>query len=353
MKRIWAMVLSMALLCGCSAAPAVKTTAQTVATTEATVPTVPTSDTVPAETKSVGICLPDKEVQRWTEEADVMAKALRELGYYAQVFYAADSAQEQARQIEKLVQGGVDCLVIAPVDSAALLETVSLAQSANIPIIAYDRLLMDSDAVSAFVGFDYYGIGTQLGTYIAEKKLQKVAADNAESVTIEFFMGSPEDNNALQMYLGLMEVLQYYLDNGTLVCATGRTAFEDCCVSDWSGDLARDYCARYLEENYMETVPDILCAASDALAEGCVAALDGLENAPAVWPLITGCGSGNLGGTLSVTVELDTMLLTEPTVQIVHALLSGEKPEFNDTERCHNNAATIPAYLHEITLITE
>ena len=44
-----------------------------------------------------------------------------------------------------------------------------------------------------------------------------------ESFTIEFFMGSPDDNDAVMLYNGVMEVLQPYLDAGTLVCKSGRT----------------------------------------------------------------------------------------------------------------------------------
>lgn len=50
-----------------------------------------------------------------------------------------------------------------------------------------------------------------------QAELDKVR-DAKESRTIEFFMGSPDDEAALFFYNGILEALQEYLDVGTLIC---------------------------------------------------------------------------------------------------------------------------------------
>nr|WP_294442746.1 substrate-binding domain-containing protein [uncultured Blautia sp.] len=156
----------------------------------------------------------------------------------------------QVSQLENYVGKGVDCLVIAAIDSGVLVNAESQAKEAGIPIIAYNRLLMDTDAVSYYATFDNKGVGTVIGNYIKENKDLDAAREAGESYTIEFFMGSPDDNNALFLYNGIMEVLQEYLDDGTLVCKSGRTSFEDTCILRWSQETAQANCENILTANY-------------------------------------------------------------------------------------------------------
>ena len=53
------------------------------------------------------------------------------------------------------------------------------------------------------------------------------AREDKKSYTIEFLMGSPDDNAALFLCNGIQEGLQEYLDDGTLVCKSGNTSFDD------------------------------------------------------------------------------------------------------------------------------
>ena len=174
--------------------------------------------------KKVGVAMPTQSSERWINDGANMKAQLEALGYEVDLQYAEDDVQMQVSQIENMIASGVNCLVIASIDSGALVNVEAQAKEAGIPIIAYDRLLMDTDAVSYYATFDNKGVGTAIGKYIEEKK---DLANTSETFTIEFFMGSPDDNNAHMLYDGLMEVLQPYLDNGTLVCKSGRTSFDD------------------------------------------------------------------------------------------------------------------------------
>ena len=247
-----AMVIGMLNGCGSSADTATsgstdtaktETTADTTADAEA----APAADTSAAGGKKVGVAMPTQSSERWINDGSNMKAKLEDLGYEVDLQYAEDDVQAQVSQIENMIASGVNCLVIASIDSSALVNVEKQAKDAGIPIIAYDRLLMDTDAVSYYATFDNKGVGTAIGKYIEEKK---DLANATESYTIEFFMGSPDDNNAHMLYAGLMEVLQPYLDNGTLVCKSGRTSFDDTCILRWSQETAQQNCENYLTGFY-------------------------------------------------------------------------------------------------------
>jgi len=257
----------------------------------------------------------------------------------------------QVSQIENMVAQGVDCLVIAAVDSGALTTVEASAKEAGIPIIAYDRLLMDTDAVSYYATFDNKGVGTVIGQTIVEKADLEAVKAAGESKTIEFFMGSPDDNNAVMLHAGLMEVLQPYLDDGTLVCKSGRTSFDETCILRWSQETAQQWCENYLASFYADEDLDICATAFDGFAYGCKAALENAGYTADNWPIISGQDAelmackDILNGTQTFSIYKDTRLLAEKAVTMVDAVLNGTEPEINDTEQYDNGKMVVPSYL--------
>lgn len=302
--------------------------------------------------KTVGVAMPTQSSERWINDGANMKKLLEEKGYKVELQYAEDDVQTQVSQIENLIASGVDCLVVASIDSTALVNTLSAAKEKGIPVIAYDRLLMDTDAVSYYATFDNKGVGTAIGKYIEEKKELKKAKEEGKSYTIEFFMGSPDDNNALFLYNGVMEVLQPYLDDGTLVCKTGRTSFEDTCILRWSQETAQQWCENYLSGYYADEKLDIACSAFDGFAYGIRSALEGAGYVVGEdWPMITGQDAelmavkNIISGHQTMSIYKDTRLLAGKCVTMVQAVLEGAEPEINDTEQYNNGKLVVPSYL--------
>ena len=301
-----------------------------------------------ANGKKVGVAMPTQSSERWINDGANMKDQLEKLGYEVDLQYAEDDVQMQVSQIENMIASGVNCLVIASIDSSALVNVEAQAKDAGIPIIAYDRLLMDTDAVSYYATFDNKGVGTAIGKYIEEKK---DLANTSETYTIEFFMGSPDDNNAHMLYAGLMEVLQPYLDNGTLVCKSGRTSFEDTCILRWSQETAQQNCENYLTGFYADEDLDICATAFDGFAYGCKAALEGAGYTADNWPMITGqdaelmATKNIISGKQTMSIYKDTRLLAEKCVTMVQAVLEGKEPEINDTEQYDNGKIVVPSYL--------
>ncbi len=311
----------------------------------------PATGELVGEGKTVGIAMPTQSSERWINDGGNMKAQLETLGYEVLLQYAEDDPQQQVSQIENFVAQQVDCLVIAAVDSGALTTVEAQAKAAGIPIIAYDRLLMDTDAVSYYASFDNKGVGTAIANYIVKAKDLEGAKAKGESYTIEFFMGSPDDNNAVLLHQGIMEVLQPYLDSGTLVSKTGRTSFQETCILRWSQETAQQWCENYLAGYYADEDLDIACTAFDGFAYGVRAALEGAGYTSANWPVITGQDAelmavkNIISGHQTMSIYKDTRLLAEKCVTMVNAVINGTEPEINDTTTYDNNVQVVPSYL--------
>ena len=304
------------------------------------------------EIKKVGVAMPTSTSERWINDGANMKAKLEALGYEVDLQIAEDDIETQVEQIDNLIMNGADCLVIASIDSEALIDVLNKAKRNGIYVIAYDRLLMNTDAISYYATFDNTAVGTIIGRYIEEKKDLKSAARERRSYTIEFFMGSPDDNNALFLYNGVMEVLQPYLDNGTLICRSGQTSFEDTCILRWSQDTAEEKCNLYLDNYYTDEKLDIACSAFDGFSYGIKTSL--LAHGYEVgndWPMVTGQDAEKtavqniIAGYQTMTIYKDTRVLASKCVTMVQAVLEGALPEINDTHKYNNGKMAVPSFL--------
>ena len=350
MKKFLSIMLALAMVlalvaCGAQTTPA--TEAAPAATEAAPVETAAPAEQVGAG-KVVGIAMPTQSSERWINDGANMKKQLEAKGYEVILQYAEDDVQMQVSQIENMVAQQVDCLVIASIDSVALTGVEAQAKAAGIPVIAYDRLLMQTDAVSYYASFDNEGVGRAIAEYV-EAKLD--LANTTETYTIELFMGSPDDNNAVLLYNGIMKVIQKYLDNGTLVCKSTQVAFADNCTLRWSQETAQKRCEDILAGFYADEDLDICMTAYDGLAYGCRSALEGAGYTAENWPLITGQDAelmavkNIIGGYQTMSIAKDTRTLAEKCVTMVDAVLTGSEPEINDTTTYDNGVFVVPSYL--------
>ena len=359
MKRIWVILLAAGLLlCGCKSKEPAPTTAPTTAPTEATVPEqtgAPTEPELENAAYTVGLCLPEK-TEKWENVAKLINRQLYTMQCGISVRYAENDPIKQADQIEELMQEGVAGLIITPVDSMELLDVLETAKQANIPVVAYERMLMYTQAVSAYVGLDYRRLGFEMGNHIEQTKMLDVAKIVAEQYTIEFVMGAPEDNSALEIYLGMMDVLGKCVDEGTLVCNSGRVAFEDCCTFNWSTEDAKTRFADILKTHYTEAPPDIICCADDRFTTVCLEAIQEAELDG--WPLVAGIGGDALAltrvqeGHQSFTALPGAAVFAEPAAQMIFDLIVGNSLSAGENQR-NNYAIDVPAWFGEVEIIVE
>lgn len=347
MKKLIAILLALTMLAALTACGSEQPSP--VDTGSGTGSAVP--EAVSVEGKTVGISVPNRTSQRWLDDSAALTALLEELGCRVLLQDAQDDALLQADQVEKMIAQPVDCLVIAAIDSLTLIDALQQAKTADIPVIAYDRLLMNTDAITYYAAIDSEAVGAAIGDYIVNAKQLQTAQEEGRSYTIEFFMGSPDDNNAVLLHRGVMGVLQSYLDSGVLVCRSGRVSFEDTCIHGWSSETAQAVCGKYLADIYTDAEPDILCAASDSLAEGCSFALEeACRTVDEGWPLITGQDADLaavrriLLGQQAMTVYKDTDALVRSCVELTKAALSHVPADLGGIV-CSNAAMDVPSVL--------
>lgn len=315
---------------------------------------VPASENT--EVKTVAISMPTQSDEKWINAAAAIETDLEEAGCQVLVEFAEDDAKQQISQIETFMDQEVDCLIVAPIPSADLADALDDAKAKDITIISYDRLVMGTEAVDYYAGFDNLEAGRQIGQYIIqEKRLGQEPASQKDlpvSYTIEFFTGDPQDYSAQMVHKGILEILQPYLDAGILVCKSGRIKFEDTAILYESQDTAQKNCEALLDANYLDGHLDIACTTSDTLAYGVRSALENREYTQGEsWPLVTGQNaqlaavSDIIDGYQSMTIFQDTRELADQCAKMAIACLKGKKPVTNDRKHYKNGSKTVPAYL--------
>ena len=147
MKKYLALLLALMMvfaLCACG---------------ETAKPAAPTGDLV-------GVAMPTKDLQRWNQDGENMKAMLEKAGYQVDLQYGANDIATQVSQIENMIANGAKVLVIASIDGDSLGTVLAQAKEKDIPVIAYDRLIMNSDAVTYYATFDNWLVGTKQGEYI-------------------------------------------------------------------------------------------------------------------------------------------------------------------------------------------
>ena len=76
-----------------------------------------------------------------------------------------------------MITKGVDVIVIASIDGEALTDVIEKAKGQDIPIVAYDRLIMNTDGVDYYATFDNYQVGVYQGAYIVETLALEIMKD--------------------------------------------------------------------------------------------------------------------------------------------------------------------------------
>ncbi len=349
-----AMVAAMLVGCGSSTpAPEGGAEAPADATAAEGGDATATAETPAGEGGRVGVSMPTKDLQRWNQDGANMEKQLQEAGYEVDLQYASNDVPTQVSQIENMISSGAKVLVIAPIEGDSLGTVLDQAKQANVSVIAYDRLIMNSDAVNYYATFDNYMVGTKQGEYIRDQ----LDLDNAKGpFNIEIFTGDPGDNNAKFFYQGAYDVIKPYIEEGKLVVKSGQVEFDKVATPEWKTDNAQARMDAIIAANYADgTKLDAVLCSNDSTALGATNSLEANyePNHPDDWPIITGqdCDKPNvknmIAGKQSMSIFKDTRELAAQTVKMVDAVMKGGEAPINNEKDYDNGTGVIPTYLCE------
>ena len=317
----------------------------------------------------VGISMPTKSLERWNRDGEYLKKEFEQKGYQVDLTYSDNKITQQVNDIEGLLANGVNLLVIAAIDGESLTQVLKDAKDRNIPVISYDRLIMNTDAISYYVSFDNYTVGKLQGEFV-EKALDLKNTD--KKFNIEFTAGDPADNNAGFFFNGAFDVLKPYIEKGTLVVPSGQTKFEEVATAQWSTPTAMNRMQNILASYYAGgTKLDIALCSNDSTALGVTQAIES-DYAGGNSVIITGQDGDEanlkniVDGKQTMTVYKAVANEAVATLDLGEALLKGEKPDGSlianskwsfdcayDTSSYNNGTGIIPSYLLVPTVVTK
>ena len=309
----------------------------------------PATDTGAGGEKYVGISMLTKSSERWIKDGNAMKDILEERGYTVDLQYAEDDIPTQVAQIENMITKGAQVLVIAAIAGSTLSDTLNQAGKDGIKVISYDRLLVDTDAVSYYATFDNRGVGRLQ----AQSLVDGLKAKKGDGpYNIELFAGSPDDTNSFYFFEGAMDVLKPLMESGEVVVPSGQVTQDEVGTLRWDGAVAQARMDAILAANYTNGLKlDGVLSPYDGLSRGIHSALVSFGYEKETLPIITGQDAEAasikmiISGDQYSTILKDTRDLAKVAADMVDAVLNGTEPEINDTTTYNNNVKVVPSYL--------
>lgn len=316
--------------------------------------------------KKIGLAMPAKSLERWNRDGEYLKRTLEAEGYEVELRFSDNDIVQQVNDLQVLIADDVDLLIVAAIDGAAVYRTLEDAELKHIPIIAYDRLILNTEAVDCYISFDNFSVGVLQAQYI----IDHLDFDStSEPYNLEIVAGDTADNNALYFYNGAMSLLDPMIQSGKLRVPSGKTSFEQTATPGWSTDVVFENMQNTLASYYADgTKLDAVLASSDVLSLGVTQAILS-DYAGGNMPIITG-QDGDIpalrnivNGTQTMAVYKNAKDEANVTVEVAKAILSGqplnadltaqfEAESTFDNESYFNNKIYVPSYLLKPSVIT-
>src|SRR3981081_4696242 len=154
--------------------------------------------------KKIALLLPEATTARYdTKDMPYFKAKLAELCSNCSLIYsnAKQDAPTQQTQAEAAITNGANVIVLDPVDGAAAANIVTKTKAANIPVISYDRLILNTADLNYYLSFDNAAVGALQGNALL------TALGSKANPTIVQINGDPADNNAKLFKQGAHSVL--------------------------------------------------------------------------------------------------------------------------------------------------
>jgi len=312
----------------------------------------------------IGIAMPTKSLERWNRDGAHLEELLKEKGYRTSLQYADNKQDQQNNQLQNMINDGAKVVVIASIDGTALGPVLDQAKTADVKVIAYDRLINGSENVDYYATFDNFKVGQLQGQFILDNKDAFKGADG--TTNLEPFAGSPDDNNAKFFFAGAWEKVSPLIESGEFTVPSGKAPTSEdqwttIGIPAWKSDTAQSEMDNRLNSFYGGGKKvNIVLSPNDSLALGIEQALDGAGYAPGTdWPLVTGQDAdlanvkNMLADKQSMTVWKDTRKLGDQVAVMIEQIITEAEVEVNDTESYDNGAKVVPTFLIEPEVVTK
>ena len=308
-----------------------------------------------AKNATIGVALPDKTSENWVLAGQLFEDGLKEAGFKADVQYAAatNTVANQQDQIQSMITNGAKVIIVGPKDGKQLSAQASAAHDAGASVIAYDRIIENTNDVDYYVAFNNEKVGELQGQALLDG--MKAKYPDQKTYNIELFAGSSDDPNAPVFFNGAMKILQPKIDDGTLKVVSGQTAYKQVTTAGWLAQNAQSRMDTLLSANYTgSTVLNGVLSPNDTLAR---AIITSVQSAGKDVPIVTGQDSevesvkSIMAGVQYSTINKDTRKLVSQSIDMVKALQKGTKADTNS--KTDNGSKDVPTYYLAPQLVTK
>lgn len=200
---------------------------------------------------TIGFSIDTLAIERWQRDLDIFMNTATNLGAEVIVQNAGNDAAEQNKQLLYLASQNVDVVVIVPRESKALIEAMEKFKAKNIPVISYDRLILDS-APSLYMTIDSEKVG-----YIMGQHMRSITPLHNWAL----ILGSPDDNNMNMIEKGILKSIR----------GTNITIIDTFFTSGWNYDLSRKHTTDLITSGI---IPEAIICGNDAVADSVISVLD-------------------------------------------------------------------------------
>jgi D-xylose transport system substrate-binding protein len=285
----------------------------------------------------IGFSIEAMKGERWQTDRDSFEARAKQLG--AEVIFTDANGDDdlQFKQVKDMIKKGVKVLVLLPHDTSKAARMVDAAKAANVKVISYDRLVLNSD-VDLYVTFDRVEIGRMQAAYLVR---------NAPKGNYVLIAGSPNDEGAKILHDEQMKILQPYIDRSDIkVVADGYT-------KEWLPSEAYLFMLNAIDSAQGSIAAVV--ASNDAMAGGAIQAL--LEHSLAGKVLVSG-QDADLAAIICIAQGTQAMTVYKPVTnqaeraaeEAVH-LAKGEKTDANRT--ISNGKIQVPTIMLKPVLVTK
>jgi putative multiple sugar transport system substrate-binding protein len=314
---------------------------------------------------SVGVVLPTKDEERWTQDETRFRDAFAKAGYNVKILFSEkDSAKEKAN-VESLISNGVKAIIICPVDASAAAAAADEAHAAGVKVISYDRLIRDSANVDYYVTFDSVAVGAAWGSYLVSKA-------SGQGNHLYIYAGAASDNNAFLFFQGAWSQVQPKIADGTFTIVNSSEAI----ALQNKANLSREEMAKIIGQVTTNWSPSDakniaesnLTAATDAQKGVCYVLSPNDQTARAIGDAFaadkavtkyytTGQDADKVSiqyiidGKQSMTVLKDVRVLVNDAIAAAIAYLKGQNPPKTNTY--NNGKIDVPAKPSAIVSVTK
>lgn len=290
----------------------------------------------------IGFSMDTIKEARWQKDKELFSNWIEKHDAKVVVQSANSDDTRQIQDVQSMITLGVDVIVIVPHNGTAMAKAVELAHKANIPIIAYDRIIKDSD-LDLYITFDNKKVGELQAKFIGDQIPQKPATP----LQIVRIYGSKTDNNAFMFKEGQDVVVNELVKENKI-----KVVHED-----WAADWKPEDAKRIMNAALTKFGHNIFAVLSsnDGMAGGAIQAL--LEEKIAGKIIVTGQDADLVAcqriaaGTQAMTIYKPIKVLAEKSAEI--ALDMAKRKPIIAKNSVNNGFKEVPSVLLEVVSVTK